>query len=154
NLQTNMFYPGVALHPTNPAFVLGGMQDTSSGEFTGGLTWRRICGGDGAYTAIEGPDGDPDNVFYCSSQNLAINKTTDGGLMFPSARTGLDTTGAASIAPFIIDPSRSNVLITGTRGIWRTENATGLWQRNSPPDLSASAAFRALAFAPACSDTT
>lgn len=154
NLQTNLFYPGISLHPTNPSFVLGGMQDTSSGEFTGSLDWRRICGGDGSYTAIEGADGDPDNVFYCSSQNLAINQTTDGGLSFHSARNGLSTTGAAFIAPFIIDPNNSHVLITGTRGIWRTEDAAGSWQRNSPEDLSANAAFRALAFAPACSDTT
>ncbi len=153
NLGTIQFYAGVALHPTNPNFILAGTQDNGSDEYTGSSTWTLVCGGDGAYQAFEGPDGDPNNVWYCSSQNLAIRKTTDGGLTTRPATNGLDTTGAAFIAPFVIDPNNSNVLITGTRGIWRTENATGIWQRNSDPNLSPSA-FRALAFAPQCSDAT
>lgn len=153
NLATIQFYAGVSLHPFNSTFILAGTQDNGSDEYTGSPTWTLVCGGDGAYQAFEGPDGDPDNVWYCSSQNLGIRKTTDGGLTTHPATNGLSTTGAAFIAPFIIDPNRSNVLITGTHGIWRTEDAAASWQRNSDPNLSATS-FRSLAFAPQCSDTT
>ncbi len=153
NLATLQLYPGVALHPTNLAFILSGSQDNGSMEYMGDPAWLQVCGGDGAYQAIEGPDGDPDNVWYCSSQNLVIRKTEDGGQTTHPATNGLDRTGAAFIAPYIIDPSDSNVLLAGTHGMWRTEDATGIWQRNSEPDLSP-ASIRCLAFAPQSSATT
>jgi photosystem II stability/assembly factor-like uncharacterized protein len=152
NLATLQFYAGIALHPANDNYILGGTQDNGSEQYTGEPTWHRVCGGDGAYQAIEGLDGDPDNVWYCSSQNLAIRKTRDGGRTTQSATNGLDRANAAFIAPFVIDPNNSQVLITGTRGVWRSENGAGLWQRNSPADLSPST-IRCLAFAPSDSNT-
>ncbi len=153
NLGTLQFYAGFALHPTNPDIMLAGAQDNGSSQYTGNPQWTQKCGGDGAYQAIEGPDGDPNNTWYCSSQNLAIRKTTDDGRSLQSATNGLDRTGASFIAPYLIDPAKSNILIAATMGVWRTENATGFWEQNSDMSLSPNP-IRCMAFAPMDSSTT
>lgn len=153
NLATLQFSGGVALHPTKPNFVIGGMQDNGSAQFSGAVEWVKYRGADGGYQAYTGTDGDPDNVWYSATQRLGLGKTSDAGRTFQSATHGLDRTDAAFYAPVLVDPNNSDVLITGTRSVWRTENATDSWERNSPADL-APAAIRSLAFAPRDSTTT
>lgn len=154
NLNLTQYYPGVVLHPSNPDYILGGTQDNGSTRFTGDApNWFQTCGGDGMYQAIEGPDGDPDNVWYCSQFNLAIRKTTDNGRTTQAATNGLERSGSGFVAPFIIDPNNSQTLIAGTRYVWRTEDGAAFWERNSPL-LIPTGYINALAFAPANSDTT
>src|SRR5262249_10470436 len=149
NLNITQFYAGVALHPTNADIVLGGAQDNGSDQRSApGLTWRVAVGGDGMFQAIEGTDGDPDNVWYSSQPNLAIRKTINNGATTFAVTTGITdrATGSAFVAPYIMDPTNSNVLIAGTRFVWRTENGAASWTQNSPQLTNGT--LRALAIAP------
>src|SRR5262249_3452071 len=154
NLGITQFYPGVAVHPLDASIVLAGSQDNGSDKTTGGLQWRITCGGDGAYQAIEGTDGDPDNVWYCSSQHLGIRKTINNGQSTLSVVSGIvdRADGSAFVAPFLVDPNSSNVLITGTRSVWRSEDGAANWVANSPQLTAGN--IRSLAFARQDSATT
>ncbi|MBP6821542.1 MAG: hypothetical protein KA368_08365 [Acidobacteria bacterium] len=46
-------FQGIALHPTNPNFVVGGTQDNGTNLFTGQLSWSHIRDGDGGFTLID-----------------------------------------------------------------------------------------------------
>ncbi|MGH9801469.1 MAG: WD40/YVTN/BNR-like repeat-containing protein, partial [Blastocatellia bacterium] len=52
NLNITQFQ-SIAIHPTNPNFVIGGTQDNGTNLFTGQLSWRAIRGGDGGFTLID-----------------------------------------------------------------------------------------------------
>lgn len=52
NLNITQFQ-SIALHPTNPNFVIGGTQDNGTNRFTGQLSWDLIRGGDGGFTLID-----------------------------------------------------------------------------------------------------
>lgn len=46
-------FQSIALHPTNPNFVIGGTQDNGTNLFTGQLSWNLIRGGDGGFALID-----------------------------------------------------------------------------------------------------
>ncbi len=46
-------FQSIALHPTNPNFVIGGTQDNGTNRFTGQLSWDMIRGGDGGFALID-----------------------------------------------------------------------------------------------------
>lgn len=46
-------FQAIALHPTNPNFVIGGTQDNGTNIFTGSLTWQHSRGGDGGFTLVD-----------------------------------------------------------------------------------------------------
>ena len=48
-----MQFQSLALHPTNPDFVIGGTQDNGTNRYTGELSWTRIASGDGGFTLID-----------------------------------------------------------------------------------------------------
>lgn len=52
NLNITQFQ-SIALHPTNPNFVIGGTQDNGTNLFTGQLSWTNIRGGDGGFALID-----------------------------------------------------------------------------------------------------
>ena len=56
NLNANLSitqFQTIALHPTNPNFVIGGTQDNGTNIFRGSLTWQHSRGGDGGFTLID-----------------------------------------------------------------------------------------------------
>ena len=145
------FYAGVAQHPTDGGIVQAGSQDNGSQRTTGDPLWHEVCGGDGAYQAIEGADGDPDRVWYCSSQYLGIRKTINNGQSTFAVTNGiLDLSTATFVAPYKMDPNNSQVLLAGTRTLWRTEDGAANWVANSP---TLSTSIRSIAFAPSASST-
>ncbi len=46
-------FQAIALHPTNPNFVIGGTQDNGTNIFNGSLTWQHSRGGDGGFTLVD-----------------------------------------------------------------------------------------------------
>lgn len=46
-------FQAIALHPTNPNFVIGGTQDNGTNIFSGSLTWQHSRDGDGGFTLID-----------------------------------------------------------------------------------------------------
>jgi uncharacterized protein (TIGR03437 family) len=73
NLNITQFQ-SIALHPTNPNFVIGGTQDNGTNLFTGQLSWNTIRGGDGGFTLI---DQSNPQVLYHTFYNA--NRTDNGG---------------------------------------------------------------------------
>lgn len=78
-LQTTQFYAGFSNSPTRSHFAMGGLQDNSTVIYEGNDAWKRVIGGDGAFTAIN-PDNE--DIVYGSYQWLSIQKSLDGGDFF------------------------------------------------------------------------
>jgi photosystem II stability/assembly factor-like uncharacterized protein len=148
-LALSQIYPGVSQSPTDPDFVLLGLQDNASARRRFG-DWQELQGGDGGYTAIANPQ-----VWYVSAQGLTIYKTTNDGASFGLAVNGLRRDDLGIDAPFVMAPYDSNVMLAGGRErisggsphfhVHRTTNGGGQWSEISP-DLENG--IRTLAFAP------
>ncbi len=59
-------FQGVAIHPTDPNFLVGGTQDNGTLRFTGDPAWLSIAGADGGFALID--QGSP-NIVWQSQQN-------------------------------------------------------------------------------------
>jgi hypothetical protein len=133
------------VYPGGHAFV-GGLQDNGTQRGSaGGADFRRLIGGDGAFTAIDSLDT---NVIYGSSQNFAFRRSVDGGATFVTARTGITEPvgNFAFIAPLAQDPKESRRLWAGGRALWRTNNGAVNWTAASGPIAAQS--FSAIAVSP------
>ncbi|GAB4247495.1 MAG: exo-alpha-sialidase [Saprospiraceae bacterium] len=122
-LQTVQFYNGFSTSPNNPQFCLGGLQDNNTIVWNGDLTWTRIGGGDGSWTAIHPDD---DNTFFISSQYLNVRRTTNGGNNFTSMVIP-GNSPTAFIAPYVISPANGDVMYAGTALVARTANGGDNW---------------------------
>jgi len=146
NLSITQFYNG-SLHPADPNFALGGSQDNGTEKWMGHNGWDWIFGGDGGNNAIASTD--PDHQWALSAEFLEIFRTTDGGMSIFAADSGLDTRGAAFIAPFEKAPRNDDLFIAGTDNLWKTteffSGADPTWVANSP---EMDWPLTALAFAP------
>lgn len=67
-------FQGVALHPTDPDFLVGGTQDNGTNRFTGNVAWTRIFGGDGGFALID--QANPNIVWQSTQSNGASGTTT------------------------------------------------------------------------------
>ncbi len=72
-------FNGVALHPTNPLFAMGGTQDNGNQRFNGSMVWSDRTGSDGGFNLIR-----RDNPFEILSANYFayMNYSTNGGETF------------------------------------------------------------------------
>src|SRR5262249_47429715 len=46
-------FNGIALHPTNPEFAVGGTQDNGNLRYTGSAVWSDRTGGDGGFNLVD-----------------------------------------------------------------------------------------------------
>ena len=129
NYEVTQFYHGSA-YPDGDTYF-GGTQDngTLRGRQTTGLSWTRLLGGDGGYTAV---DPTNTNVLFGEFTGLSIQKSTNGGASFFDAVTGISgDQGFAFIAPFTMNAANAQQLWTGGWFIWRTTDQAGVWARAS-----------------------
>lgn len=121
------FYHG-AVAPDG-SFVVAGAQDNGTilGRAGKPDEWTRIFGGDGGYCAI-----DPTNpsVIFAESQYMNLVKSTDGGVRFQGARSGMSGR-FLFIPPFVMDPSDPRTLWAGGESMWRTTNQATSWSKAS-----------------------
>ena len=71
NLSITQFQ-SIALHPTNPNFVIGGTQDNGTNLFTGSLSWEWSDGGDGGFALID--QSNPQVIYH-----TYYNQNNSGG---------------------------------------------------------------------------
>jgi hypothetical protein len=94
--------------------VYYGLQDNASGKIEGeGGRQVRTYVGDGVYTAV-----DPNNskIAYVMTPELAMNRTTDGGLTHTGIAPDLAAGEAHFLSPFRMDPRDPNHLVAaGTK---------------------------------------
>ena len=152
DLPIAQFYPGAAVHPTNPYVALAGTQDNATAIYTGSRIWQQFgATGDGMSNAISVVN--PDTRWIASGYDVRIYCTHNAGLswnrvdkeILPNCRQFVTRLGSCPVA---------DVVITGTCGhIWRSDDAFSAdqptWNVNSP-DLGEDPL--AMVFAP--SDTT
>ena len=123
------FYHGVP-YPDGTQYF-GGTQDngTVRGNNVGGPNgWAMIQGGDGGYVAVNPSNT---NTLYAEFTGISIQKSTDGGVTFNPATTGINDPGGLFINPFTMDPNNPSILWTGGWYFWRTTNAAAGWTRGS-----------------------
>ena len=95
-LQTTQFYNGFSNSHQDSVFVIGGLQDNGTITNNGDLSWRRVSGGDGSWTAINPND---DQFVFTSSQFLNIIGFSPNGNFRPDL---MDSDPIAFIAPYVI----------------------------------------------------
>jgi photosystem II stability/assembly factor-like uncharacterized protein len=110
-------------------FVAGG-QDNGTSMVKARDTpndWQLIYYGDGGYVAID--PRDPDTFYVERERFPTIAKTTDGGMSFVDATSGISDTDGLFITPFAMDPNDPDVLWTGGSRPWRTSDGAVSWTR-------------------------
>ncbi|MBZ0266988.1 T9SS type A sorting domain-containing protein [bacterium] len=129
-LITTQFY-GVDKRPGGSAYA-GGMQDNNtyfSGLDPNALSpWTLAIGGDGYETSWH--FNDPGMIIGGSQYN-GLARTTDGGVSWQGATSGLGDTGGGA-APFITKIGKTNdapdlLFAVGASGVWRSTDFGGSW---------------------------
>lgn len=120
--QTAQFYNGFSTSVLDAGFCMGGLQDNGTIYWNGDLTWSRLSGGDGSWTAMHPQD---DDEFYTSWQYLNILKTDDGQAMWEvEAPTQWPT---SFIAPFMLAPSNGDVVYAASSVMAKSTDGAASW---------------------------
>lgn len=129
SLPITQFYAG-EIDNSNPNTILGGAQDNGTNRTLGGINnWTSIYGGDGFYCLVD--YNNPMRV-YASSQTGGLGRSTNGGVSFVGATSGLDLTYTNWMTPFVMDKNDPLTLYCGTYKIHKTTNGMQNWTAISP----------------------
>ena len=142
--QTTQFY-GVDKNPSADQY-LGGMQDNG--------TWYSDVnpGPDSSYYNALGGDGfgvvwkyDDPNQMLGSIYYNRVYKSTNGGMSWDPAQTGLSDANVSSKSPFITRIAKSTqdpdlLFVTSSSGVWRSDNFAKSWTL-SPAAISGGSSF-------------
>jgi photosystem II stability/assembly factor-like uncharacterized protein len=129
-LQTAQFYNGFSSSNSDSMLAMGGLQDNGTQIFRGTKNWQWAIGGDGCWTAINPAN---DNFLYGEYQYNNIYRAEDRGYMFRSATSGMDESGAAFVAPFVLAPSHPSILYSGRRSVFKSSDHGNSWISVSEP---------------------
>ena len=148
-LGAAQLYAGLSLHPTNPTFVLAGLQDNGTCRRENGLEWTNRLGGDGGCTALH--PADP-HIMLAEFQGTGnLYRSTNGGQSFGLVGDDITASDRNCFLPPVVHyhPTLSFYMYYGTQRIWRSVNKGASWSVISP-DLTngAPAAIRCIAPAP------
>ena len=129
NIAVTQFYPGIAVHPTIPDFIAGGLQDNSSlWGFGSGFWTMSAPSGDGGWNAFSPTNS---NVFwttsYVTSFIVRVTRNPLGTGISQTQRGFTSTDRKAFLAPMVIDPTSSTTLYYATFRLWRTQNEGVAW---------------------------
>jgi len=141
----------IALHPTDPAQVMGGTQDNGTvGRELDVAAWPQVLSGDGGFAAYD--HADPTRK-YTTYVYLSIYRFDLYGWDNISGPWSSDPVNF--IAPLVMDPNDSHTLVGGTNRVWRTHNAhsDADWTAISTSTVSGGGTLNALAVATGASDT-
>lgn len=118
------------------SLIAGGMQDngTFAGSADNSQNWGEIYGGDGAYTLVDPRSA---NILYYASQWANLRRSLDGGVTNVAISDGINanTSDFQFITPMAIDPVQPDILYTGGRVIYRSNNRGSNWQAISTTAL-------------------
>jgi photosystem II stability/assembly factor-like uncharacterized protein len=125
-ISTIEFYPGMSVDPSNVNRAFAGTQDNGTLTYTGNLVWSWVGCGDGGGTAI-----DPVNSanVYINCVGVSLEKSTNGGLSFFNAGSGLNTADRAGFVggPVTVDPNNSQTLYYGTYRLYQSVDGANSW---------------------------
>ncbi|MGH9939501.1 MAG: hypothetical protein ACREAM_24945, partial [Blastocatellia bacterium] len=145
-------FQSVALHPTNPNYLIGGTQDNGTNRFTGDPAWFRVAGGDGGFALVD--QSNPSTVWHSFQNNgrTATQNSSFGprvsfnggdtwtdrgcrancqaapGSMNPTDRVGFYAPMALSVG--FTQPA--NVIYWGTHRLYRSADIGQTWTGLGP----------------------
>lgn len=141
NLTLTQFYR-IAASPFNPGRILGGTQDNGTQQTFSTLNWSAAYGGDGGEVCFNPFD---QNFILGEIQNGGIFRTTNGGVSWNQAQTGLNMSeNVAWVAPIIAHPSVSGTFFTARTSVYKSTNNGGSWTAVSAP-VNGTSAIREMA---------
>jgi len=132
-------FEGLALHPTDRQFMIGGTQDNGTEFRMPNASWTRAEGGDGGYSAIDQNAADTTNVtmyhtfFNSTNFQIGFSRVTsttnahDGGWTFygcGGTSNGINCSdNVLFYAPMVEGPGNPNTLYFGTDRLYRSVDA-------------------------------
>ncbi len=134
NMATLQFQ-SVALHPTDPNVLFGGMQDNAKAKsLDGGATWVGVDVGDGGFTAIDPFDSKYwyGTRFSLSGQFMQFQRNDANGSLsaddWPIRSSGIGLNDRVLFyAPLLLDPNTAGVAYWGTHMLYRSSNRGNSW---------------------------
>lgn len=147
-LGTIQLYAGIATSPTDPFFILGGMQDNGCNRrSTNTKVWTQVINSDGGWCEID--QTTPTRVFASYQGTGSIFRSTNSGNSFSQVNSGI-TGGdrSAFFSPFLIDPANSQHMLYGTHRVYESTNGGTSWTAISPDVTAGSGAIRSIVMAP------
>ena len=121
-LTLTQFYR-IAADPQNAGHVIGGTQDNGTQSTSGTLNWSAVITGDGGDVCFHSQD--PQYILG-ETQFNGIRRSSNGGLTWQTAVTGLTGTGAW-IGPLISHPVTPGVFYTARQQVFITYNWGASW---------------------------
>lgn len=131
-LPITQFYSGAA-HPSSDIYF-GGTQDNGTLRSSTPTSWNQVLGGDGGYVAV---DRDDPRIVFTTYVYLSIFRSSQSGdpNTWGQAMTGIPQQSGSIftsdrcnfIAPLVMDPSNSQVLVAGSYRVFRTTNSGASW---------------------------
>src|SRR5579864_945350 len=119
--------------PESVTNALGGTQDNGTNQYSGGLLWKEVFGGDGGWAAI---DPTLPSTYYVTCQGECLFKTTDNGASFSQIENGITgTDGFAFINPLVLDPSNHLRLYYAAGQLYQTMNGGSNWAQITTPSF-------------------
>jgi photosystem II stability/assembly factor-like uncharacterized protein len=128
-LVTMQFY-AMDYYRNNPLYIIGGTQDRGTdGTCIGVMPWQSLSGGDGGCVVFDHTDS---NVVFIEMPCGYIMKSMDGGSGYAAACNGLNYLQyygyqSAFVTPFVMHPSKHDVLFVGANMIYRTDDGATNW---------------------------
>jgi photosystem II stability/assembly factor-like uncharacterized protein len=155
-----LLFIGVGLHPTDPNYFIGGLQDNAIALTTdGGQGWSGAFQGDGGFSAVD--PFKPTTVYNEWPQGWFARNDHGGvghigrGAWMPYTE-GLDMEDHWLFnAPFVLDPNNEGVIYLASDHVYKTTDRGNHWMVLSPsltPASSIRTSIRTLAIAPSNSD--
>lgn len=110
-----------------PWRLYGGSQDNGTNRIKNEPegVWENIYGGDGFYVLV---DPENNNYIYAEYQNGGLGRSTNGGLSFYTATSGISENDRFNWnSPLVFDPSNPESLFFGSNKLYKSNNRAISW---------------------------
>lgn len=122
SLTLTQFYR-IATEPNNGNHVMGGTQDNGTQRTLGTLNYNLAFGGDGGEVCFHSQNS---NYILGETQNNGVCRSTNNGVTWNSATTGLSGSGAW-VGPLISHPRDAGVFYTARAQVFKTTDWAANW---------------------------
>lgn len=138
-------FNGIALHPTNSSFAMGGTQDNGNQLYTGSPTWSDRTQGDGGFNLIR---RDAPSQILSAHYKAFFEYSADSGTSFTDATaygklmdatTGDPLETMAFYAPAAYCGAAPGTVLFGTNRVWANSTfgqSSGGWAARSPAKIT------------------
>jgi photosystem II stability/assembly factor-like uncharacterized protein len=126
NLPVTQFYTS-EIDRQHPERLYGGTQDNGTNRTLTGNTddWQQIFGGDGFYVLVDPVNN---NYVYAEYQYGNFAKSTNGGVTFNTAMTGISSGDRKNWnTPVAFDPANPEILYYGANRLYKSTNRATSW---------------------------